>query len=98
MIELRLSNIFTTIAFPVKRRSQLAMARIPLAANSSVNFGRADDGARGARVLLAIGRPVTLLALAVIVMSLTSCAGTSHTAFLGPAYDGPTATYGYNIP
>jgi hypothetical protein len=98
MTMLRPRSTFTTIAFPVERRSQLAMPRTPSAASFPVNSDRADGGAKEARVLLSIGRPATLAALAVIIMSLTSCAGTGHTAFLGPAYDGPTAAYGYNIP
>jgi hypothetical protein len=38
------------------------------------------------------------IALAILAMSLTSCAATNRNAFLGPAYDGPTAAYGYNLP
>jgi hypothetical protein len=43
-----------------------------------------------------VRRLVVPIALAFTLVSLTSCAG-PHT-FLGPAYDGPTAAYGYNIP
>jgi hypothetical protein len=50
------------------------------------------------RVFRVIGRPGALIALAFIGISLTSCAATKSNAFLGPAYDGPTAAYGYNLP
>jgi hypothetical protein len=51
------------------------------------------------RMFTTIARhPVALLALAVTLVSLTACAGTGNTSFLGPAFDGPTAAYGYNQP
>ena len=49
-------------------------------------------------VVRVIRRHDALIALAMIAMSLTSCAATNGNAFLGPAYDGPTAAYGYNLP
>jgi hypothetical protein len=45
-----------------------------------------------------IRRHDALIALAMIAMLLTSCAATNGNAFLGPAYDGPTAAYRYNLP
>jgi hypothetical protein len=45
-----------------------------------------------------IRRHGALIAPAMIAMLLTSCAATNGNAFLGPAYDGPTAAYGYNLP
>jgi hypothetical protein len=50
------------------------------------------------RVFRVIRLPGALIALAVIAMSLSSCAATNRNAFLGPAYDGPTAAYRYNMP
>jgi hypothetical protein len=49
-------------------------------------------------VVRVIRRHDALIALAMIVMLLTSWAATDGNAFLGPAYDGPTAAYGYNLP
>jgi hypothetical protein len=49
-------------------------------------------------VVRVITRHGPLTALAMIAMLLTSCAATNGNAFLGPAYDGPTAAYGYNLP
>jgi hypothetical protein len=53
---------------------------------------------KGAGFFPAISCPVAFLAMAITLVSLTACAGTQKTAFLGPAYDGPTAAYGYNQP
>jgi hypothetical protein len=39
-----------------------------------------------------------LIAPAMIAMLLTPCAATNGNAFLGPAFDGPTADHGYNPP
>jgi hypothetical protein len=50
------------------------------------------------RVIAVIRRHEAFIALAIIAMFLTSCAATNCNAFLGPAYDGPTAAYGYNLP
>jgi len=57
--------------------------------------GRAPMATNVVRV---IRRHDILIALAMIAMLLTSCAATNGNAFLGPAYDGPTAAYGYNLP
>jgi hypothetical protein len=53
---------------------------------------------KGGRVPLAVSQSIPLVALLVTLMSLSSCTGTSHNSFLGGAYDGPTAAYGYNLP
>jgi hypothetical protein len=89
-------KMFTSIASPVERRNRLAIPRVPV--KSQGNSGGAGGGSKRASILLAIRCPVALLAMAVVLVSLTSCAGTDNTAFLGPAYDGPTAAYGYNQP
>jgi hypothetical protein len=51
-----------------------------------------------ARVLRVVGCAAVLIALAMIALSLTSCAPSDDNAFLGSAYDGPTAAYAYNHP
>jgi hypothetical protein len=89
-------KMFTSIASPVARRNRSAIPRVPV--KSQGNSGGAGGVAKGASILPAIRCPVAFLALAVTLVSLTSCAGTQKTAFLGPAYDGPTAAYGYNQP
>ena len=50
------------------------------------------------RVIPVIRRHDASMALAIIATFLTSCAATNGNAFLGPAYDGPTAAYRYNLP
>jgi hypothetical protein len=51
-----------------------------------------------ARVFRVVGSSAALIALAMIALSLTSCAASDGNAFLGSAYDGPTAVYAYNHP
>jgi hypothetical protein len=50
------------------------------------------------RAIPVIRRHDAFIALAIIAMFLTSCSATNGNAFLGRAYDGPTAAYGYNLP
>jgi hypothetical protein len=58
----------------------------------------ADRTPIATNVARVIRRHDALIALAMIAMLLTSCAATNGNAFLGPAYDGPTAAYRYNLP
>ena len=98
MVAFKKHMMFSTIASLVDYRNQVAMPGLSLVANSPANAGGAGGMSKGRRILLAIRHPVALIALAVALVSLTSCAGTSSNSFLGPAYDGPTAVYGYNHP
>ena len=98
MVAFKRHMMLTTIASPIERRNQMAMPSLSSVANSPTNSGGADGMSKGPRILLAIRHPVALIALAVTLVSLIACAGTSSNSFLGPAYDGPTAVYGYNHP
>jgi hypothetical protein len=91
MFALRQHRILGTFAFLIKSRKQAAIPR----RLSVANFPTKIDVAGGA---LKVWRTTALTALLVTLMSLTSCAGMGDNSFLGPAYDGPTAAYGYNIP
>ena len=75
---------------------------LPVHSRRAVGLRRTGTAKYGApmvpRVLRVIRRPGAFMALAVIAMSLSSCAASNSNAFLGPAYDGPTAAYEYNMP
>ena len=96
MVEIEKYSTFIIITSPAERRNQIAVPRLPSIANSPANSGGAGDASKEARILLMVRRPVTLTALAVSLLPLTSCAGTGSTSLLGPAYDDPPAAYGYN--
>jgi hypothetical protein len=92
------ASVISTIASAFESLIQTAMPSLPPVEISSARQGGASRTSMGARILVVVGRPITLIALAVTVMSLTSCEAAGSGPFLGPAYDGPTAAYGYNHP
>ena len=84
-------------------RASLTRRRmLPGPARRAVGLCHTETATEGAsmpaRVFRMIRHPNALIALGVIAMSLSACAATNRNAFLGPAYDGPTAAYGYNMP